>query len=176
MKKLFRLTNLVFTLIFVFTLAACSVVSSSPTAAPAISPQADTVTSIPPTITSMPEQPVEKLSPSPTLAYTQTNSPEPSAALPDDTGKITLLSHGVLPNWNYLVTFAFPEPVKDLYYLMVDTNKQYTCTTRQDFPNYLYCSGPMSRIDDFVSYQLKSVSQNGFVLEGEIYIPYEFSK
>lgn len=176
MKKSLRLTIYIFTVIFAYTLAACSAASSSPTAAPAISPRADTGTSIPPTITSMSEQPVETLSPTPTLAYTRTSSPEPTVTLLDDTGKITLLSHGALPNWNYLVTFAFPEPVRDLYYLMVDTNKEYTCTTRQDFPNYLYCAGPMSGIDDFVSYQLFSKSTDSLVMEGEIYIPYAFSK
>jgi hypothetical protein len=85
-----------------------------------------------------------------------------------------LLTHGPLPNWQYLVTFENDKPVTGDYSLIVDKNKKYTCFTRTDHPNYLYCAGPMAGIDTTVEFTLYTLKTKEEILAGEIYIPLQF--
>ncbi len=86
-----------------------------------------------------------------------------------------LLTHGPLPNWQYLVTFENDEPVTGDYSLIVGQNKEYTCFTRADHPNYLYCAGPMAGIDTTVEFKLYPLESKVEILTGEIYIPLQFA-
>jgi hypothetical protein len=86
-----------------------------------------------------------------------------------------LLTHGPLPNWQYLVTFENDNPVSGEYLLIVDKNKEYTCFTRADHPNYLYCAGSMAGIDTTVEFTLYAMDTKVKILTGEIYIPLKFA-
>ncbi len=151
-------------------LAACN---AAPEAQPASTRPVTTSTPLPPTVTPA----AATASPRPTALATPTATPNQvlTPTLVDDISKIVLVSHGVLSNWNYLITFAFPEPVQGEYSLLVDANKTYTCITRLDHPDYLYCAGPMTRLDDFVDFELFAVGHEASVFQGEIFIPYELA-
>jgi hypothetical protein len=131
-------------------------------------------TNAPPTITQ---------SPIPDITPIQRQTVEPSATVTEIfTSTVTispaqfhLLTHGPLPNWQYLVTFENTEPVVGDYSLIVDQNKEYTCFTRTDHPSYLYCTGPMAGIDTIVEFTLYTLDPHQEVLSGDFYIPYQFA-
>ncbi len=128
---------------------------------------------------------------SPTISYTASPVPTatPSPTFPSSPTILTistptttllpmqiqLLTHGPLPNWQYLVTFENDEPVTGEYLLIVDKNKKYACSTRTDHPYYLYCVGPMAGIDTTISFTLYTLEPKQEVLSGEFYIPYQFA-
>ena len=171
MKLLTRTSLAVLFLLIMFMLAACKSLPDTQTAAVATLPPAQPVSSSTP----LPVDPARTAQPTVTASPAFTATPQPTPTLPDDIRQVTLVTHGVLPNWKYLFTFGFTEEVQGGYRLVVDQNKEYNCTTRSDQPGYLYCDGPMAAFDDFVEYKLISEDGSLTVLEGRVYIPPEFT-
>lgn len=171
--KSFLQTRLVLALLLLaILLAACTGLPDTQTAAVATLPP----TRAAPGNTASPMVPTRAAQPSTTSTPLNTATPQPTPTLLDDISQVSLVAHGVLPNWNYLFTFGFSDTVKGSYRLMVDQNKEYTCTTRSDQPLFLYCDGPMAAFDDYVDYELKTGDGSQVVLLGQVYIPYEFPK
>jgi len=163
--------TLLASLLILLPLAACSRLPINPVETAAIAS-----TTVPdPSSTFLPPDPTRTAQPSATAAPLKTATLQPTLTLPDDIRQVTLVAHGVLPNWNYLFTFGFTEKVQGSYRLVVDQNKEYTCTTRNDQPDNLYCDGPMAAFDDFVEYKLMAEDGSLTVLEGRVYIPPEFT-
>lgn len=172
LMKSFLQTRLVLALLLLaILLATCTGLPDTQTAAVATLPP----TRAAPGNTASPMVPTRTAQPSTTAAPVYTATPQPSPTLPDDISQVTLVAHGVLPNWNYLFTFGFAAEVQGSYRLVVDQNKEYTCTSRSDQPLFLYCDGPMAAFDDFVDYELRTADDSMMVLRGEVYIPYEFT-
>jgi hypothetical protein len=171
MRSAHRITLLASLLILLLAMAACSNLPVN-----AVEPAAVPSTTVPePSSTFLAPDPTRTAQPSATAAPLNTATLQPTLTLPDDIRQVTLVAHGVLPNWNYLFTFGFTEKVQGSYRLMVDQNKEYTCTTRNDQPDNLYCNGPMAAFDDFVEYKLMAEDGSLTVLEGRVYIPPEFT-
>ena len=171
MRSTQRFPLLASLLILLPIMATCSRLPSNP-----VEPATKASTTVPITSsTPLAPEPTRAAQPSATTAPLNTATPQPTPTLPDDIREVTLVAHGVLPNWNYLFTFGFTEEVQGGYRLVVDQNKEYNCTTLSDQPGYLYCDGPMAAFDDFVEYKLISEDGSLTVLEGRVYIPPEFT-
>ncbi len=171
MKSFYRPVLLIPFLILLFTLAACTGISTGqPETVETPSP-----TKAAPSSTQLPLIPTHTSQPTATSAPVSTATPLPTPTLLDDISQVTLVAHGVLPNWNYLFTFGFAEKVRGNYRLVVDQNKDYTCATRSDQPTFLYCDGPMAAFDDYVNFELRTENGSLVVLTGNVYIPPVFT-
>ena len=158
-------------LLLAILLAACN---GTPNVQPAVLSTLSPTKPVP-SHTSIPFEPTRTLQPSVTVSVAATATMQPTPTLLDDISQVRLAAHGVLPNWNYLFTFGFAEKVQGSYKLMVDQNKEYTCTTRSDQPLYLYCDGPMAAFDDYVEYVLSTEDGSQLVKTGQVFIPAEFT-
>ena len=160
-----RYVKLVVAALALFLLAACS--APLPTATPTLPPTAS------PTLA-----PTHTLAPTATSAPTRTPKPlpthtsSPTAALKSDFSQAKLSTAGYLPGYRFFIAIELPDPVKGEYYALVDENKEYTCSIPGNYPNRLYCSGQLTKVDGWVSYVIYTQGTDEEVFEGEVYAPY----
>ena len=170
MKSFIRSIMVLPLLILPFLLAACTDAPFTTTPADATPSPTRPVPS-----NTIPAAPTRTLQPAVTASAVATTTLQPTPTLVDDISQVTLVAHGVLPNWKYLLTFGFSDTVRGSYRLVVDENKEDSCTTRSDQPSFLYCDGPMAAFDDYVDYELWTIDGSLVILTGKVYIPPEFT-
>lgn len=162
-KQTFIAKPAVVMLLVILLLAACSAPPAevTPTASPTARPTLAPTATVAPTRTPAPS-PTSTLALTPTLATNFTNA--------------QLYTAGYLPDYRFFFALELPDPVKGDYYAFVDENKEYSCTIPAKHPNRLYCSGPLTKIDGWVSYTIFSSEANIEVFHGRLYAPYKLPR
>jgi hypothetical protein len=120
--------------------------------------------------------PTETLTPTATETAVPSDTPTltitPSPTLIDDISKMKIINVGFLQNWQGLITFKFPNAVKGQYFLIVQDNKQYKCTLQSNYPNNLYCYGPLAAIADNVDIALYLNNSSTPVYQSTVFVPF----
>lgn len=147
--------------------------SSSCNLAPAGTP---TFTLIPPTRTSAPSStPAPTITPPPTETPLPSITPSPSYTpfpTPEtDFSKVRFFTAGFLDGWRFFFALQSEKNFIGNYRAMVDGSVEYTCEILASYPNRLYCSGPLRRMNDWVDYQIFQVGSDQAVFSGRIFIP-----
>lgn len=149
-------------------LASCSPAKATqPVNTPAVTGHPPTSTHTATTMPTSTPAPTREPTTTPTLPLAPTIPTLPRA----DFSGAKILAYGPLSDWRFLITLELPDPVDGPFYMMVDQNKEYTCALLAGFPNRLYCTGPMARINDTVSFVVYDQDTDEPVYEGSIFIP-----
>jgi len=106
-------------------------------------------------------------------ANSATASPEAilTATGNSDFSEVKLSFGGFLSDYRYFVAFTFPEPVQGEYYALVDENKTYDCQVRTEYPNRLYCSGPLVASNNWAQIDLYQGDNRQPVWSGQFFVP-----
>jgi hypothetical protein len=114
--------------------------------------------------------PTATILPTPTTARTLTPTPTPYAGV--DFSEVEVAFGGFLSNYRYFIALRFPGDVLGQYYALVGSNSlEYTCEVMPEYPNRLYCTGPLAGVDKYVTIMLFSAETNDLVFTGQIFIP-----
>lgn len=120
--------------------------------------------------------------PSPTLAPTETIPPPtltptlpgatltPTARPVEEMAGVRLLTAGFLKGFRYFFTLQAQQEINGKYAAQVD-GREYTCVVYPAYPDRLYCSGPLTRVDGEIRLQVFTQDSNQVVYEGNLYIP-----
>lgn len=106
--------------------------------------------------------------PTPGLTKTPTLSLTPAK----DYSGVEFFTAGLLKKWRFFIAIKFPEKIEGEFYCLVDKNKEYTCTILEEYPDRLYCTGPLAGIDDWIEYAIYESGSNQLVYEDEVFIPF----
>lgn len=122
------------------------------------------------------------LQPSPTPAPTETLPPPtltptlpgatltPTARPVEEMAGVRLLTAGFLKGFRYFFTLQAQQEINGKYAAQVD-GREYTCVVYPVYPNRLYCSGPLTRVDGEVRMQVFTQDSSQVIYEGTLYIP-----
>lgn len=158
------LFSLFFSVTFI-TLTGCSaLVSPTPTHDPTSTPTKKPTRTPLPSLTPFPSP-----SPSPSPSPTITASPYPTPQINFE--NVKFYTAGFLTDWRFFIALQAPEAFQGDYFMRVQNNKQYTCSVINDYPNRLYCSGPLPVVDDWVNFSLYSSPSEQVLYQGRVYVP-----
>lgn len=162
--KLFIICTIILSAVF---LASCT--SSKNTGISKVTVAAPSATTRP-TRTPLP---VDTATPAPTATATAspTNTLTPTTTPEMDYRQIKLYTQGFLPNFNYFFVFKFPKEIKGKYYLIADSNKDYTCEVYPKNPDRLYCWGRLVRVLDYAPVDLYVQDVAEPIFSDKIFIP-----
>jgi hypothetical protein len=108
--------------------------------------------------------------PTPTSPPTLTPTPTPYSGV--DFSEVEVAFGGFLSDYRYFIALRFPGDVVGQYYALVGSNSlEYTCEVMPEYPNRLYCTGPLAGVDKYVTIMLFSSETNDLVFTGQIFIP-----
>jgi hypothetical protein len=114
--------------------------------------------------------PTATIIPTATILPTLTPTATPYAGV--DFSKVAVAFGGFLSGYRYFIALRFPGDVVGQYYALVGSNSlEYTCEVMQEYPNRLYCTGPLAGVDKYVTIMLFSAETNDLVFTGQIFIP-----
>lgn len=114
--------------------------------------------------------PTATVVPTPTTQPTLTTTPTPYAGV--DFSKVEVAFGGFLSEYRYFIALRFPGDVVGQYYALVGSNSlEYTCDVMPEYPNRLYCTGPLAGVDKYVTIMLFSAETDDLVFTGQIFIP-----
>lgn len=141
-----------------------------------------------PAMATIPFIPLERTVTRPAQAATHTSTAEPAVTEPTatpsaafsqtqagymniDFSQVKILQGGFLSGFRYFVSFKFPVDVQGEYHALVDRNKEYTCTVLPDYPDRLYCSGPLVVVYNWADIDLYAEDIEEPVFSGEFFVP-----
>ncbi len=88
-----------------------------------------------------------------------------------DFSQVELSFGGFLSHWRYFITFKFPEEVRGEYYALVDKNKEYRCEVLPQYPNRLYCNGPLVIVYNWAEIELFAIGSEEPLISGQFFVP-----
>ena len=158
----------VFTILFA---AGCAAQGAVPTPSPEVpTRQLTTTATMVPEPTNTPIPPTATITSSPTIVPSETSTSTPAPQT--DFSEATLYTAGFLPKWRYFFAVKVPaDSIEGEYYAVVDRNKDYSCEVQAQYPNRLYCTGPLAAADDTIHYVIYEKETNLKVFEGDIFVP-----
>jgi hypothetical protein len=144
----------------------CSALAPKPTATPSptVKPSPRPTRTLEPTLTPFPS-----ITPTPTITATPTTTFTPTPLINFSQAKF--FTAGFLPGWQFFIAIKLPEPVKGEYYAMIDESKEYKCTVISNYPDRLYCTGPLGAQNDYIDYVIIEKSTKNEVYRGRLFVP-----
>ena len=107
----------------------------------------------------------------PTFTATAANTPTATPYANLDYSQLEISFGGFLSHWRYFVVFQFPDAVEGNYYAIVDRNKDYKCEVLPDYPDRLYCIGPLVIVYNWAEIDLYAEGIQEPIYSGEFFVP-----